>query len=114
MEIPYVAIRRYIGDAQMDYKEYIRRNSEKVKRVRNIPPYKVELKDGTEIYFISENTYPMWCKGRTYKMLGDDTDRLYHNGYEIDSEKEHERARKFSKELRDFDYFLELPKGSGT
>ena len=114
MRIPYVAIRRYIGDAQMDYKEYIRRNSEKVQRVRNIPPYKVELKDGTLIYFMSENTYPMWCKGRTYKMLGDDTDRLYHGGYEIDGEKEHECAKEFSKELRNFDYFLELPKGSGT
>ena len=47
-------------------------------------------------------------------MLGDDTDRLYRSGREILNEKELECARKFSKELRNFDYFLELTKGSGT
>lgn len=114
MEIPYVAVRCYIGDAQMDYKEYIRRNSEKVQKVRNIPPYKVELKDGTLIYFMSENTYPMWCKGRTYKVLGDDTGKLYRSGREILNEKELGCARKFSKKLMNFDYIQELPKGSGT
>lgn len=114
MEIPYVAINRYVKDALADYREYVNRNAEKVKMICNIYPYKVELKDGTLIYFMSENTYPMWCKGRTYKMLGDDTDRLYHSGYEVDNGKKLECAKEFSKELRNFDYFLELPKGSGT
>lgn len=114
MEIPYVAIRRYVKDALADYREYVNRNAEKVKMICNIYPYKVELKDGTLIYFMSELTYPTWCLGRTYKALGDENDRLYHSGHEIESEKEHECAKEFSKELRNFDYIQELTKGSGT
>lgn len=39
--------------------------------------------DITEVYFLTENEYENWCKGRTYMFKGE----IYHSGYPIKKEK---------------------------
>lgn len=42
--------------------------------------------DMTEIYFLTEDEYEIWCKGRTYIFKG----KIYHSGYPIKGDSKHE------------------------
>ena len=67
-------VRRYI--------EAIKPQIDKIKRFQQLPV--IFMKNGDEIHFVTTFEYKHWCKGRTYKFVGDD--KLYHSDYPIKSE----------------------------
>lgn len=60
-----------------------RKNSKDlIKEIRRYRTYPLLImKDGSEIHFITTALYRTWCKGRTYKIVGDD--KTYHSGHPI-------------------------------
>ena len=71
--------------AQDEARKYIKEfklQIDKVKRFQQRPV--IFLKNGDEIYFVTNFEYRRWCLGITYKIIGDD--KLYHGGYPIKSE----------------------------
>ena len=63
--------RRYMKEYKLQLKE--------VRRHRSIPV--IILKSGDEIHFLTRYAWESWCKGLTYKILGEDT--LYHGKFPI-------------------------------
>lgn len=58
---------------------FISENQEDIAKVVTRCPMYVVFKSGITTYFVSEQQYPIWCKGRTYYMYG----VKYHSGYKI-------------------------------
>lgn len=67
--------RRYMEEYKLQIKE--------VRRHRPTPV--IILQSGDEIHFLTHFTWDRWCKGLTYKFLGDDT--LYHGKFPIKTQK---------------------------
>ena len=75
----YAAIASNQRLAKYDFDEYIKEHRPHIKTI-NKQNLTIILNNDDSITFISETLYDRWCKGRTYKILGDE-DHLYRSGH---------------------------------
>ena len=75
----YVSVAKNQRLAQYDFDEYIKSHESHIKKARRINGT-VMLDNDDLVTFVSEKEYDIWCKGRTYKFLGDN-DHLYRSGH---------------------------------
>lgn len=78
MDYPTVVVLEYYRNFDLFIYEYQNKNPDsKIEIISKRAPY-VVLIDGQQYIFVSYDTYPRWCKGRTYYKINGN---LYHSGY---------------------------------
>ena len=75
-----------LKDCQFWAQQYTNEYKLQIKEVRRYRATPVIiLKSGDELHFLTHFTWERWCKGQTYKFLGEDT--LYHGKFPIKTQK---------------------------
>lgn len=82
--LPQVCICWSIRKCEEQYKNYIKKNREKISKTFKRYPMRIRLEDDTEIFFMTDEYYATWCKGRTYKFY--ESDGIYRSDRKIKGE----------------------------
>lgn len=73
----YAHLAPNMREADFWAKCFIDKNGGNVEKVRKLSFVKVKLISGDEHYFMNDDVYRKWSRGRTYKLDG----ILYHSGF---------------------------------
>lgn len=85
--IPYVVICHNVMDMGYRFNQFLRNNKDLIRKASRAC-FKVELLDGTILYYVTEDRYynTEWAIGRIYKIYG--SEQVYHGLYHVNVKKE--------------------------
>ncbi len=78
----YVSVSMYRQDAKYAFLEFIENNTSIIKDVDN-QRFIITLNSGDTIFFLTDDEYHRWCKGRTYKVVSAKDECTYRSGYVV-------------------------------
>lgn len=81
---PYVCVKSTEQEADIAFMDYIDNSTNIVWCIYFCMRMECWTSDFKRILFMGEKRFQSWCKGRSYKILGDE--RLCHSGYILEQE----------------------------